>query len=98
MNLSHLRTYLNEQERVPAAGSSEYDKWLEFTDILEFLTRSVTGQVPVYIFTKGHGVFLYSVLVPKYKLRGNYVDDLLGWNFSVSPGWGYGYWFDTKAG
>jgi hypothetical protein len=97
MNLSHIRTYLNEQDRVPAVGSSEYEKWLEFTDILEFLIRSDTGQVPVYLSTKSFNVFLYSVLVPKYKLKGNYVENLLGWNFSVSSGWGYGYGFDPKT-
>lgn len=58
MNLAQIRSYLNEKERTPQVGSPEYEMWLEFTDVLAFLARSPTGQVPVYISTKGYSFFV----------------------------------------
>jgi hypothetical protein len=95
MNVSQVRTYLNEKASTPPPRSPEYEAWLEFTDALEFLIYSATGQVPIYISWRYF--YLYSVIIPKRKLKGNYVDDLMQWNFSVSAGWGYGYGYTPKT-
>jgi len=95
MNFSQIYTYLQEKQAIPETKSPEYEKWIDFTDDLEFLVCSSTNHIPIYI-TKGH-FFLYSILVPRHKLRGNYVNNLLKWNMLPSSGWGYGYGYDPKT-
>ena len=51
MNVSQVRTYLNEKASPPPTDPVAYQKWLEFTDTIEFLLYSASGQVPVYIVT-----------------------------------------------
>ena len=89
MNFAQISQYLKEAE--PQANSPEFQKWLELTDALAFLVQSSDEQVPIYITAKHF--FLYTVLVPKNKLKGNYVNNLLHWNISIT-GYGYGYGFD----
>ena len=95
MNFSQIYTYLQGKQTTPEIKSPAYEKWIDFTDDLEFLVRSSTQHIPIYI-SKGQ-FFLYSVLVPRRKLTGNYVNNLLKWNMSVSAGWGYGYGFDPET-
>src|SRR5713101_5789593 len=68
MNFSQIYTYLQGKQTSPETKSPAYEKWIDFTDDLEFLVRSSTTHIPIYI-SMGH-FFLYSVLVPKQKLRG----------------------------
>jgi hypothetical protein len=96
MRVSQITTYLKEKDSVPEARSPEYETWLDFKDVLEFLLYSATGQIPVYISSKYF--YLYSVIVPKFKLKGNYTTDLMQWNFGVSGGWGYGCEYARKTG
>ncbi|HEC35296.1 MAG TPA: hypothetical protein ENI39_02035 [Anaerolineae bacterium] len=47
------------------------------------------GTIPIYI--SADQFYLYSVLVPEEHLQAkDYVEDIKGWNFMVSHGWGYG--------
>ncbi len=94
MNVSQIRTYLKDKDSVPPLNTPEYEEWLEFTDALGFLVYSTTDYVPVYISSKYF--FLYAVIVPKRKLKGDYVADLMQWNFGVSFGWGYSVGFSSR--
>lgn len=95
MNFSQINTYLQGKQTTPEIKSPAYEKWIDFTDDLEFLVCSSTQHIPIYI-SKGP-FFLYSVFVSRRKLTGNYVNNLLKWNMSVSAGWGYGYGFDQET-
>ena len=95
MNFSQIYTYLQEKQTATETTSPVYERWIDFTDDLEFLVHSSTTHIPIYI-SIGH-FFLYSVLVPQHKLRGNYVPDLLKWNMSPSSGWGYSYGYDLST-
>jgi len=88
MKVSQISKYLKDKNNVPEVRSPEYETWLDFEDVLKFLLHSATGLVPVYISSKYF--YLYSVIVPKSKLKGDYTDALMQWNFGVSAGWGYG--------
>jgi len=59
-------------------------------EALLFLAQAVTDDVPIYV-AGASGFFLYTVLVPSDQLAGDYVADLMQWNFTVPSGWGYGY-------
>jgi hypothetical protein len=86
-----------EYVQLPAPGekSPESQKWLECTDVLSFLVRASQEQIPIYISTDFF--FLYTVLVQKNRLRGNYVDNILNWNMGVSGGWGYGSAYNQET-
>lgn len=88
MNVSQLSVYLMNQGSIAPTQPAEFEKWLEFTDALAFLASTSTGNVPVYVSSKYF--YLYSVIVPKTRMKGEYVADLMKWNFGVSSGWGYG--------
>ncbi len=94
MNFSQIYTYLQDKQTIPEIQSSAYERWIDFSDDLEFLVHSSIDDIPVYI-NKGH-YCLYSVLVPRQKLRGNYIPNLMKWNMSVSSGWGYSYGYDPR--
>lgn len=64
------------------------DDWFKGTDVLNFLHQSAAGDVPVYL--SGNGFYSYSVFVSQELLTGDYIQDMLGWNFGPSTGWGYG--------
>src|SRR5712692_6266047 len=93
MNLSQISSYLMDQGSIAPTQPAEFEKWLEFTDALAFLANSITGNVPVYLSSKYF--YLYSVIVPKKRLKDDYVADLMKWNFGVSSGWGYGGSFNS---
>jgi hypothetical protein len=93
MNVSQISSYLKDQGSIAPTQSTEFEKWLEFTDALAFLTNSTTGDIPVYLSSKYF--FVYSVIVPKKRLKDDYIADLMKWNFGVSSGWGYGGSFNS---
>lgn len=95
MNFSQNYTYLRGKQTAPETESPAYEKWIDFTDDVEFLVRSSTNHIPIYI-RMGH-FFLYSVLVPQHKLRGNYINNLLKWNIFPGSSWGYGYGYDPST-
>jgi len=53
------------------------------------LLNTMDDELPMYISDRNF--FIYSLFVPLEKLKNEYIDDLLKWNFSVSSGYGYGY-------
>lgn len=77
----------------PEDNPDEHKCWLWHEDTISYLVSTCSGIIPIYV--SGHNFFMYSVLVPEAALSGNYVDDLLSWNFMVSRGWGYGYFFEN---
>jgi hypothetical protein len=93
MNVSQISSYLMDQGSIAPTQPAEFEKWLEFTDALAFLANTTTGNVPVYLSSQYF--YLYTVIVPKKRLKDDYVTDLMKWNFSVSSGWGYGGRFNS---
>ena len=93
MNVLQISSYLMDQGSIAPTQPATFDKWLEFTDALAFLASTTTGNVPVYL--SFNYFYLYSVIVPKKRLKDDYVADLMKWNFSVSSGWGYGGIFNS---
>jgi len=54
-----------------------------------------TTNVPFPLYIAAGSFFAYSVLIPEAGLSGDYIDDLMKWNFMVSEGWGYGYHYEN---
>jgi len=94
MNVLQIRTYLKDKDSVPPVTTPEYEEWLECADALEFLVSSATDHVPIYVSSKYF--YLYAVLIPKQRLKGEYVADLMQWNFAASTGWGYSIRFTSR--
>lgn len=92
MNTKEILSYLTESSKAPKHGTSEYAKWLEQNDFLQFLLDSSNGEILVYASSKG--LFIYPCFLPRHLLsKDNYIQDILGWNF-VGGGymtWGYSY-------
>jgi hypothetical protein len=81
--------YLKKQQQPADSTQGEIKAWHTHEDSFKFLLNTTDDDVPICIW--GDCFFLYSAIVPLEKLRGDYVSDLLGWNFSASSGYGYGY-------
>lgn len=84
--LEHLKRQSAPVDRTKEARES----WHRYQDIYSFLKSTTGGDVPVYIST-GTDLYLYALIVPLSRLQGDYVTDILQWNFSASRGCGYGY-------
>lgn len=70
-----------------AAGVPDDDKFLEWTtcqDAFDFVAASTDGDIPLVVL--GRPAFLASVLIPAHRLTGDYMQDLLGWNFTPMVG------------
>ena len=81
-----------QQQQMPLDSSQEKIKiWHSQEDSLGFLLNTVDDEIPMYISERNF--FLYSLVVPLKKLKDEYIELLLKWNFSVSSGYGYGYSF-----
>lgn len=73
--------------------SMPLEEWLGMEDFRIFLLASRYGDVPVHYIEGplGGRVFLSSVLLPVKLLKGNWIEELMTWNFNPSEGeWGYG--------
>lgn len=77
--------------------------WCKNKDVYDFLSRSITGDIPIYLSThsKQTQVFIASVLVPSDNINAH-INELLKnpgcWNFDVTRGYGYGYSYaDNQA-
>lgn len=74
-------------------ASMSLEEWLEMGDFRKFLLASRYDDVPVHYIEGPLGaiVFLSSVLLPARLLKGNWIEELMTWNFNPSEGgWGYG--------
>lgn len=87
MKIKDIKTYLNQQDMLPSSDE-ERKTWFSCTDALAFLRDTSEGMVPVY--ASYGGLFAYGLIVSEDKLHSDYIKDLLGWNFCVSGGYGYG--------
>ncbi|MGD9779624.1 hypothetical protein [Methanomethylovorans sp.] len=89
MRLKNQINFL-QQQQMPIDSSEEALKtWHSQEDSLNFLHNTTDDDIPIYISEKNF--FLYSLIVPLEKLKDEYIEDLLKWNFRVSSGYGYGY-------
>jgi len=89
MKLKNQINFL-QQQQMPIDSSEEALKtWHSQEDSLNFLHNTTDDDIPIYISEKNF--FLYSLIVPLEKLKDEYIEDLLEWNFMVSSGYGYGY-------
>ncbi|MCC7165481.1 MAG: hypothetical protein IT331_23490 [Anaerolineae bacterium] len=90
-----FRALVQELEKLntrPERNTPAATEWLKFNDALDFLNYSKSGIIPAYVST--NDFFLYAILIPEKHLEGEYVQDILQWNFGVDSGWGYGYSFE----
>lgn len=62
---------------------------LDLDEVMAFLERTRSGDVPVYI--AGGDFFVYGIVVPEDLLVGDFIEDIMGWNFGIPGGYGYGY-------
>lgn len=70
----------------------EYEAWQRFVDLEYMLLNTITDDALLYYngaAGKTSGIII-SLLVPKNKLKMDYVDDLMEWDSSSQTGWGYG--------
>jgi hypothetical protein len=86
MRIQDMKNYLQDQEQMPE-DDEKRRKWFEMEDAILFLFASRKDMVPMYISCKN--IFVYSLIVPEEKLRDDYIEDLLKWNFMVSGGYNY---------
>lgn len=95
MNVRQISDYLIEASKTPASDSPDLVSWLELTDAIEFLSGSTTGDVPVDVI--GRNFFAFSMFVPRSRLIGNFVHDILEWNLLPDNQWGYGLELDETT-
>jgi len=71
------------------SNAPDLERWLTGEDALAFLdgTKTETGQ----LYVSARGPFVHGVFISNDRLQGDYWTDLLGWNFGVASGWGYGF-------
>lgn len=91
MNYKKILEELDQISKIPKHGTQDYKKWLEQKEFLQFLLDRSVNEVPLYVSFRG--IYVYSVMLPKRVLKGNYVDDLIRWQCSADSSWGYGYSF-----
>ncbi|MFX1521448.1 MAG: hypothetical protein ACFFCD_16185 [Promethearchaeota archaeon] len=94
MRLKSQLDYLQQQQNPFDSSKKTRDAWYSQEDSLHFLLNTTDNDVPVYI--SGNNYFLYSFIVPLDKLKDDFVDDLLEWNFIAGSGYGYGYSFSKN--
>lgn len=94
MRLKNLIHYLQQQQKPFDSSKDALKTWHNQEDSLNFLLNTTDDDVPVYV--SGKNYFLYSLIVPLEKIKDDYVEDLLSWNF-IANGYGYGYSF-SKSG
>lgn len=95
MNIRQISEYLIEANKAPVSDSPDFVAWLELTDAMEFLSHSVREDVPVDVI--GRNFFAYSLFVPRSRLVGDYVHDILTWNLLPDQQWGYGLEYDEAT-
>ncbi len=92
----HCKTqiaYLDSQT-TPANSSDEaIQEWHAHKDSLAFLRNSSHGDTAIYVSVPGF--FVYSLIVPLERLAEDYIENILQWNFTASPGYGCGYSFQN---
>jgi hypothetical protein len=88
MRIKDIKEFILNQNNIPKI-EKDINNWFNLEDAIIFLLETKLEMIPVYISCKQF--FLYSLIVPKYKLRKDYIDDLLKWNFGASNGYSYGY-------
>lgn len=92
MNVKQIEKFLTSALVIPQTNTPGYSEWLKCDDVLEFFRKSIYDDVPVYLSCRGF--YLYSVFVPQNRLKKDFVEDLLKWNFGPSDGWGYGVFYN----
>ena len=88
MRIKDIKEFILNQNNIPKI-EKDISNWFNLEDAIIFLLNTKLEMIPVYISFKRF--FLYSLIVPKYKLRKDYINDLLKWNFGASNGYSYGY-------
>ena len=95
MTFDQLRNTLQKMVQPVAPGSDGFESWIDCRDVLAFLAQELHGQVPAYTCSSESTpclsqLYIYSVLVDVDRLECDYVDVLMNWDLSPSPGWSYG--------
>lgn len=95
MNYENTLKQLDKISKIPKHGTKAYKKWAEQKEFLLFLLNTTYDEIPLYVSFKG--TYIYSVLLPENILKGDYIDDLMGWQCTPNSSWGYGYSFGRKG-
>jgi len=74
MRIKDIKEFILNQNNIPKI-EKDINNWFNLEDAIIFLLKTKLEMIPVYISYKQF--FLYSLIVPKSKLRKDYVDDLL---------------------
>jgi hypothetical protein len=88
MDHNQIVDYLKEATIPPSNNTPEFLDWLKSTDFIEFLKYSTEETIPLYI--SGSYFYIYSVCLPRNKLKGEYIHDLMHWDARPDSTWGYG--------
>lgn len=90
LDIQRVRSEVSRLLVEPDSEAKEHSDWLHHNWSIGYLLKASSGISPIYISVDGF--YLYTILVPLSSLAGDYVQDLLNWNFMVSGGWGYSVW------
>ena len=83
MKLQQIIDYISSKVRTPS-DDADVALRIEADDALVFLEKSLDGEVPILIL--GPCTYVASVLVSADSPAGDYLDDLLSWNFAPHEG------------
>ena len=79
--------YLKKSTISPSKDTPEYFEWLKSKDFINFLACSTEGTIPLYIYNPR--LYVYSVCLPRNKLKGEYIKELMHWDAGPGSTWGY---------
>ena len=91
MDYRSLCRFLEDMGPMPLADGSAKDDWLDGKDVATLLLNSVDDDALVYLNHSFGNTYCYlnSALVSNDRLSGEYIDDILNWNFLRGPSWSY---------
>lgn len=91
MEFEEVKRFINSHGPIPTPESGFREDWLYGRDLANLLLDSTNADVPVYL---NHSFvetdcFLLSILVSNNRLAGDFINDIMKWNFSCDYSWGY---------
>lgn len=89
MLLKQILESISQQNTLEDSSAQSLDKWHNHDSDFPFLRDARYGNLPVLVLSEP--LILHSTIIPKRKLHGDYVAELLEWNFGPSEGYGYGW-------
>ncbi|MGR3296475.1 MAG: hypothetical protein ACUZ8A_09700 [Candidatus Bathyanammoxibius sp.] len=84
---------LFEQSLVNKSSGVAEEDWYSMHDVYSYLSDPLNSRVPLYIsqLSSRASAVIYSTLVPKAALHGEWREELKDWRFDPWHSWGYGW-------